>query len=312
MENGSLFWTGSRIMPHPIKFDLNDKYCINYIKTFAILLSQCLDISHDNDINFDNIKREIQQLYESKNYNKIFMKDATNKLIDEINSLIRDKNLEQIESELNPLIFKKDDDSNYQIDFIQACTNLKAKNFNLGEASWLKVKLTAGRIIPSIPTTSSAITGFISFQIYPSLVQDIKLDSLNVINFDLVIPSFIIQKPFEVENFEDENKNGLTIKVIPEKSNIWSKLKINGPMTFNEFEEYLLNKYGVELEGIYTLNDNPIINDNYDCTIEEAFFKVKLDKQHKSNVGKNIIYFLVKGCGKNFDIAKMPIVEYHY
>jgi len=83
-------------------------------------------------------------------------------------------------------------------------------------------------------------------------------------------------------------------------------------MTFNEFEEYLLNKYGVELEGIYTLNDNPIINDNYDCIIEEAFFKVKLDKQHKSNVGKNIIYFFVKGCGKNFDIAKMPIVEYHY
>ena len=312
MENGSLFWTGSRIMPHPIKFDLNDKYCINYIKTFAILLSQSLGISHNNDIKFDNIKTEIQQLYESKNYNKIFMKEATTKLIDEINLLIKGKNLQQIENEINPLVFKKDDDSNYQIDFIQACTNLKAKNFNLGEASWLKVKLTAGRIIPSIPTTSSAITGFISFQIYPSLVQDIKLDSLNVINFDLGIPSFIIQKPFEVENFEDENKNGLTIKVIPEKSNIWSKLKINGPMTVNEFEEYLLNKYGVELEGIYTLNDNPIINDNYDCTIEEAFFKVKLDKQHKSNVGKNIIYFLVKGCGKNFDIAKMPIVEYHY
>ena len=312
MANGSSFWIGSRIMPHPLKFDLNDKYCIDYIKTFAILLSHCLYISPYNDIKFDNLKRDIQQLYETKNYNKIFKKDEIMKLIDEVNSLIKDKKLEQIEREINPLIFEKDDDSNYQIDFIQACTNLKAKNFNLGEASWLKVKLAAGRIVPSIPTTSSIITGFISFQIYPLLIQNIKLDSLNIINFDLSIPFFIIQKPFEVENFEDENKNGLIIKVIPEKSNIWSKLKINGPMTINEFEKYLLNKYKVELEGIYTLNEEPIINENYDFNLEEVFLKTKSDTQRNSNFGENIIYFSVKGCGNNFDIAKMPIVEYHY
>ena len=310
LENGSLFWAGSRIMPHPLIFDLNDKYCINYIKTFAILLSQCLGISVNNVI-IDNIKLEIKKLYESKNFYKLFEKKAYIELIEEINSLIKGKNFENIMKEINPLIFEKDDDTNNQIDFIQASANLKAKNFNLGEASWLKVKLTAGRIVPSIPTTSSAITGFISFQIYPLLMQNIKLESLNTINFDLGIPSFIIQKPFEVENFEDENKDNVILKVIPENTNLWSKLKINGPMTINEFEKYLLDKYEVELEGIYTLNENPIINENYNFTIEEAYFKT-IEGSIQNKDKNNIIYLTVKGCGNYFDIAKMPMIEYHF
>ena len=83
-------------------------------------------------------------------------------------------------------------------------------------------------------------------------------------------------------------------------------------MTINEFEKYLLNKYKVELEGIYTLNEEPIINENYDFNLEEVFLKTKSDTQRNTNLGENIIYFSVKGCGNNFDIAKMPIVEYHY
>ena len=313
MENGSLFWTGSRIMPHPLKFDLNDKYCVNYIKTFGILLSQCLGITKDNLIKSEYIIEKIQQLYETNNYIKIFQKNKIEKLIEEINNIIKDKNLEEINKEINPLIFEKDNDTNFQIDFIQACTNLKAENFNLGEASWLKVKLTAGRIIPSIPTTSAAITGFISFQIYPLLLKDINLDSLNSINFDLGIPSFIIQRPFEVENFEDENDKGIITKVIPENSNLWSKLIINGPITIKDFEKYILDKFGVELEGIYSLNDEPMINDNYDITLEEAYYKIKGEKI-KDLLGKEkkVIYFKVKGCGTTFDIAKMPIFQYYY
>ena len=157
---------------------------------------------------------------------------------------------------------------------------------------------------------SSAITGFISLQIYPLLFQDIKLDSLNVLNFNLSIPSLIVQKPFEVENFEDENKNGLILKVIPEKSNVWTKLKIKGSMTIKQFEQYLFDKYGVELEGIYTLDEKPIINKNYECKLEEAYFRAKSeDIQNKFN---NVIYFSVYGCGKDFDIVKMPIFEYQF
>ena len=307
MEDGSFFWNGSRIRPHPLIFDINDYFCANYIKSFSILLSQCLNIKYKNYNN--NINSMIQKLYDSKNFS-IYKKDSVDKLISEINEILQNKSLEEISNYIHPLIFEKDDDSNSQIDFIYACTNLKSKNFNLGEASWLKVKLTAGRIVPSIPMASSAITGFISLQIYPLLFQDIKLDSLNILNFNLSIPSLIIQKPFEVENFEDENKNGLILKVIPEKSNVWTKLKIKGPMTIKQFEQYLFDKYGVELEGIYTLDEKPIINKNYECKLEEAYFRAKSeDIQNKFN---NVIYFSVYGCGKDFDIVKMPIFEYQF
>jgi ubiquitin-activating enzyme E1 len=312
MENGSMFWTGTRIMPHPLKFDSNDKYCINYIKSFANLLSKSLCISNLESI-CPNNNKEIEELYKSNHYFQFFKKSLIINELDEINMILKDIEIEQIYKDINPLIFEKDDDNNSQIDFIHASTNLKAKNFNLGEASWLKVKLVAGNIIPSIPTTSSAITGFISFQIYPQLIPDIKLDGLNTINFNFGIPSLTIQRPFEVENFEDENKDGLFIKVIPPKSNIWSKLKIRGSMTIKEFESFLLEKYGVELEGLYTLSEDPIINNNSHCTIEEAYFKVKKIKiSKKLEKGKNIIYFSAKGCGNTFDIAKIPIIEYYF
>ena len=131
MENGSLFWTGSRIMPHPLPLDFNDKYCINYIKSFAIILSQCLNIKIKSTNEFDNIIDKIKELFESKNYYELFNHISIDNDLKQINEIIKNTNLEQLYKEINPLIFEKDNDSNYQIDFIQACTNLKAKNFNL-------------------------------------------------------------------------------------------------------------------------------------------------------------------------------------
>jgi hypothetical protein len=55
--------------------------------------------------------------------------------------------------------FEKDDDSNFHIDFICACANIRALNYGLKEMDWLTVKLKAGRIVPALATTTSAIAG---------------------------------------------------------------------------------------------------------------------------------------------------------
>ena len=84
-------------------------------------------------------------------------------------------------------------------------------------------------------------------------------------------------------------------------------------MTIKDFESYLLDKYQVELEGLYTIDEKPIINDNYDINLEEAYYKAKnISIINKSNEENNLIYFTIKGCGNNFDIVKMPLVEYSF
>lgn len=61
---------------------------------------------------------------------------------------------------ITPLDFEKDDDNNLHMDFIVACSNLRASNYKIPPADRLKSKLIAGKIIPAIATTTSVVSGF--------------------------------------------------------------------------------------------------------------------------------------------------------
>lgn len=60
---------------------------------------------------------------------------------------------------LHPEIFEKDNDANYHIDFIYAMANCRSTNYKLDLMDWLTVKLKAGRIVPALSTTTSAVAG---------------------------------------------------------------------------------------------------------------------------------------------------------
>ena len=70
------------------------------------------------------------------------------------------EHLEELENKLRELAgasgnkisaveFEKDDDNNLHMDFIVACSNLRAENYDIAPADRHKSKLIAGRIIPA-------------------------------------------------------------------------------------------------------------------------------------------------------------------
>jgi ubiquitin-activating enzyme E1 len=60
--------------------------------------------------------------------------------------------------------FEKDDDSNFHIDFLTIATNLRSWNYDIKVSQRHTVKVTAGRIIPALATTTAMVCGLVDIE----------------------------------------------------------------------------------------------------------------------------------------------------
>jgi ubiquitin-activating enzyme E1 len=64
----------------------------------------------------------------------------------------------------NPQDFEKDDDLNFHIDFLTVATNLRSWNYDIKNTPRHTVKVTAGRIIPALATTTAMVCGLVDIE----------------------------------------------------------------------------------------------------------------------------------------------------
>ena len=274
--------------PSPLKINLLDSNTLLYFKSFYFILSNIINFDHKLDL--EEMKQTLQKeniyIDDNKLNKKYLLKYFRNEILTKI-----DKNINNIKEKIKlmkEIIFEKDNDDNYHINFILSFSNLRANNYGIENCNFLMAKEIAGNIIPAIASTTAAITGLCCLQIYTLLRTD-NLDYFRNSAFNLATSQFDLFIPEQKRYITDSPKteNNIEKKVIPKKYTVWDKMDIYGPnKTIKSLIDDFKNKYGVDIDFI-NYKDKMLAapideKDDFDKTIEELI-KEKTGENLKNN-----------------------------
>lgn len=203
-EDGQSFWTGTKKMPVLYNFD-NEKIhnmSLRFIESTANLWADVFKIKHVT-------KQQITQFLKDAKIPNISMKDSFDNSNDNSHedTLKKISNIKKYHNELSCLEFEKDNDENFHIDFIASVANLRAVMYNIPPVDKFKIKGIAGKIIPAIITTTSAISGLATIEMMKVIFGIDKIEKYTSSFINLAIPYIGFTEPFpmdkkKIKNFE--------------------------------------------------------------------------------------------------------------
>ncbi|ETO26861.1 ubiquitin activating enzyme [Reticulomyxa filosa] len=171
---------------------------------------------------------------------------------------------------LNAIDFEKDDDTNFHMDYVTACSNLRARNYKIKESNKHETKGIAGKIIPAIATTTALVTGLISFEFYKLLQPSKVIEDFRNAYANLAVPLYAMSEPAPC------GKKTIKVKENDWSYSLWDKIEIdNGKnMRLKDLMEYFEQQWGLELTML-----------SYGSAILYAFFHSE-DKKEKRKEAK--------------------------
>lgn len=246
-STGTPFWSGPKRAPEPLKFDANNPthfafvvaaanlHAFNYnIKSpgtsKSIYLRELDNIIVPEFSPAEGVKIQANDNDPDPNADAGSSFDDNDELQKLISSLPSPNELAGFQ--LQPVDFEKDDDSNHHIDFITACSNLRAANYKIEQADRHKTKFIAGKIIPAIATTTALVTGLVILELYKVIdgKDDIEQYKNGFIN--LALPFFGFSEPIASPKVEFKGPNGV-VKL----DKIWDRFEVND-ITLKELLEH--------------------------------------------------------------------------
>ena len=340
-EDGTKYWTGDKRFPHPLPFDYNNNLALLFVKKYAQILGRSLSVpTIDDDKEIIKIISKIKTKEyipiitnnNNSNYPKKKLTKEEKKLKiklenEKINNLIFEINkyFETLDKKINDDIinieqFEKDKDDNGHIEFLYAFTNLRAENYNIQKCDISKVKLIAGKIVPAIASTTSAIVGLVSLQLYVLNQEgniDVKMNSLRNCYFNFGINTIVFENLRLSKYVKDGNEfieeNEKKFKLVPPEYTIWDYIVINNSLSLNDFIQFIKNEYKVKVTSIISddINlylENVTLDNILDEKIEDIYNKLS-----KVKLFENKKYLMLEVGGEIEDFyAKMPLFKYNF
>jgi len=262
-SEGTLFWSGPKRPPQPLMFDANDEVHVEFVVACANLYAANLGLAQNSDraaIAGMAGRVELAPFQPKEVKIKVDDKDTTVEgcMDDEARAKQSIAELSELSKSLpsntpvEPAEFEKDDDTNFHIAFIAAAANLRARNYKIPEADFHKVKMTAGKIIPAIATTTAMVTGLVGCELLKvATLSSRKVEDFKNAFVTLALPLWVMSEPLPPLQTRSKEYDPIImgpVRAKPEGFTSWTKIEVNkGDITLREFVDYLQDEEGVEV-----------------------------------------------------------------
>lgn len=248
-SSGAPFWSGPKRCPHHLEFSTENDVHMDFIEATANLKAEIYGIPQVKD------RKAIKSMVSKVSVPEFTPKSGVR--ID-VNDADMDANRgsgscdeEQLENlkkaiptaesfkglKLTPIEFEKDDDTNYHMDFIVACSNLRAENYSIPPADRHKSKLIAGKIIPAIATTTALVVGLVCIELFKIVQGHKKMEAYKNGFLNLALPFFAFSEPIAAKKSK-YNDTEFTL---------WDRFEVQGDMTLQELLDYFEKNYKLEI-----------------------------------------------------------------
>ncbi len=146
------------------------------------------------------------------------------------------------ELQLRVIEFEKDVDSNFHVDFVAACANLRAANYGIKAVGRLEAKRIAGRIIPAIATTTSVVSAHVALELL-KITSKALLGEHRNLNTNLALPFYLFSTP-------DEAVKKHIGDVAFTKWDNWDVKTLGLDATVQNLMDHFREEYGLEVQSV--------------------------------------------------------------
>ena len=267
---GVPFWSAGKRCPKPIKFDYTNQQHLEFIETTVHLLAMCSGIA-------DNFKKS------------------------DIYKILDSSSEEPLENkQFKPIYVSQQFETNndWHVKWITIVSNMRANNYSIPNIDYFQTKGIVGKIIPTIITTSSIISGLSILEMLKYLMGFKEIDKYKLLTVNLADLSIIKSEPLVKASMID---------IAGVKVNSWTKFEYNKDTTLNEFKIYYEKIFETVISMI-VIDTTMIYADFLDSDkLDQNLSKILCDHFDTNIIPKNISFNLLSNDDKEIPIISVNI-----